>query len=262
MRSFPSSESGGSAPRIRRGVYLLPNLFTTAGLLAGFYSIVATLDQRFVHAVGGVLFAAVMDGLDGRVARLTGTATPFGREYDSLSDMVAFGIAPALLVYRWAESSLPAASGIASRALWLGAFFYAAAAALRLARFNTYQALDRRYFQGLPSPAAALLVSTAVWVEASGSLRSLPGARLVVLALALLAGALMVSRFAYPSFKELPWQSRVRYSAIVLVPLVLIVLLLAPAPTLLAVSGLYALAGPVGTGWSRARRRRRREGAR
>ncbi len=261
MKSETPPEAEGSAPRIRRGIYLLPNLFTTAGLLAGFYAIVATLDRRFVHAVGGVLFAAVMDGLDGRVARLTGTATPFGREYDSLSDMVAFGIAPALIAYRWAGSALPVANGMAARALWLGAFFYAVAVALRLARFNTYQAHDRRYFQGLPSPAAALLVVSAVWFEAEGPLGTLAGFRLAVLALALVAAALMVSRFAYPSFKELPWQSRVRYSAIVLVPLVLIVVLLAPAPTLLVASLLYALAGPAGSGWSRWRRRSRREAA-
>jgi CDP-diacylglycerol--serine O-phosphatidyltransferase len=259
VRHGISSEDEGRAPRIRRGIYLLPNLFTTAGLLAGFYATVATLDRRFVHAVGGVIFAVVMDGLDGRVARLTGTATPFGREYDSLSDMVAFGIAPALLAYRWTATSLPAASRIASRALWLGAFFYAVAAALRLARFNTHQAHDRRYFQGLPSPSAALLVVSAVWLETEERVAPLSGLRLAVLALALVAAALMVSRFAYPSFKELPWQSRVRYSATVLVPIVLIIVLLAPAPTLLAFSLLYALAGPAGSVWSRWRRRGRRE---
>ncbi len=257
MRGGGPPETEVRSPRVRRGIYLLPNLLTTAGLLAGFYAIVATLDRRFVHAVGGVLFAAVMDGLDGRVARLTGTATPFGREYDSLSDMVAFGIAPALLVYGWAGASLPATSAISARALWLGAFFYAVAVALRLARFNTYQAHDRRYFQGLPSPSAALLVASAVWFEAEGRLATLAAGRLAVLALSLIAAALMVSRFVYPSFKEIHWHRRVRYSAVVLVPLVFIVVLLAPASTLLAASLLYALVGPAGSGWRRWRRGRR-----
>lgn len=259
MRTIASGEpEARRVPRIRRGVYLLPNLLTTAGLLAGFYAVVSTLGQHFLHAVGGILFAVAADGLDGRLARLTHTATPFGREYDSLADMVAFGIAPAVLVYSWSGSALRLPSGMPTRALWLGAFFYVAATALRLARFNTYQAHDRRYFQGLPSPAAASLVALSVWALSGEPVSRDTGPHLVVLALALVVAALMMSRIPYPSFKELPWQSRIRYSAIVLVPLILIVVVLAPLPTLLGGMMAYALMGPAGMVWGRVRRRFRR----
>src|SRR3954466_6310250 len=142
----------------RRGIYLLPNLFTTAALFAGFYAIVQAMNQRFDQAAVAIFVAMVLDGLDGRVARLTRTQSAFGAEYDSLSDMVCFGAAPALIMYEWALKSL-------GRLGWIAAFVYCAGAALRLARFNTnIDLVDKRFFQGLPSPAAAALVAGFVWL--------------------------------------------------------------------------------------------------
>src|SRR5512136_1100480 len=142
----------------RRGIYLLPNLFTTAALFGGFYAIVQAMNQRFDQAAVAIFVAMVLDGLDGRVARLTKTQSAFGAEYDSLSDMVAFGAAPALVIYEWSLRGM-------GRLGWIAAFIYCAGAALRLARFNTtLEVTDKRYFQGLPSPAAAALVAGLVWV--------------------------------------------------------------------------------------------------
>ena len=142
----------------KRGIYLLPNLFTTAALFSGFYAVLAGINGKFEHAAIAIFVAMVMDGLDGRVARLTNTQTAFGAEYDSLSDMVAFGLAPSLVMYVWSLSGL-------GKLGWLAAFVYTAGAALRLARFNTQVGTaDKRYFQGLPSPAAAAVISGSVWV--------------------------------------------------------------------------------------------------
>src|SRR5450755_982291 len=142
----------------RRGIYLLPNLLTTAALFAGFYAIVQAMNQRFEQAAVAIFVAMVLDGLDGRVARLTHTQSAFGAEYDSLSDMVCFGAAPALIMYEWALKDL-------GRFGWISAFVYCAGAALRLARFNTnIGAVDKRFFQGLPSPAAAALVAGFLWL--------------------------------------------------------------------------------------------------
>src|SRR5881628_2041395 len=142
----------------RRGIYLLPNLFTTAALFGGFYAIVQAMNDRFDHAAIAIFVAMVLDGLDGRVARLTKTQSAFGAEYDSLSDMVCFGAAPALVVYEWALRSM-------GKLGWIAAFVYCAGAALRLARFNTnIEVVDKRFFQGLPSPAAAALVVGFIWV--------------------------------------------------------------------------------------------------
>jgi CDP-diacylglycerol--serine O-phosphatidyltransferase len=140
----------------QRGIYLLPNLLTTAALFAGFYSIVAAMKGHFESAAIAIFVAMIADGLDGRVARLTHTQSEFGAEYDSLSDMAAFGIAPALVVYSWSLSSL-------GKLGWLAAFLYAAATALRLARFNT-QVSDKEYFQGLPSPSAAGAIASIIWL--------------------------------------------------------------------------------------------------
>ncbi|HVC27927.1 MAG TPA: CDP-diacylglycerol--serine O-phosphatidyltransferase, partial [Gammaproteobacteria bacterium] len=148
-------DAGIEGPR-RRGIYLLPNLFTTAGLFAGFYAIVAAMAGHFQPAAIAVFVAMIMDGLDGRIARLTHTESAFGKEYDSLADMVSFGLAPALVMYEWAFKDMVNFGFIWGKIGWLGAFFYAIAAALRLARFNVRSGVvDKRYFQGLPSPAAA-----------------------------------------------------------------------------------------------------------
>ena len=142
----------------RRGIYLLPNLFTTAALFSGFYAVVQAMNQRWENAVVAIFVAMVLDGLDGRVARLTRTQSEFGEQYDSLSDMVSFGAAPALVMYEWALQPL-------GRLGWIAAFVYCAGAALRLARFNTnIGVVDKRYFQGLPSPAAAALVAGFIWM--------------------------------------------------------------------------------------------------
>ena len=142
----------------RRGIYLLPNLFTTAALFAGFYAIVMAMNQRFDNAAVAIFVAMILDTLDGRVARLTHTQSAFGADYDSLSDMVSFGAAPALVIYEWALKDL-------GRFGWIAAFVYCAGAALRLARFNTnIEVVDKRFFQGLPSPAAAALVAGFLWL--------------------------------------------------------------------------------------------------
>src|SRR5439155_3249359 len=147
----------------RRGIYLLPNLFTTAALFAGFYAIVQAMNTRFDQAAVAIFIAMVLDSLDGRVARLTRTQSAFGAEYDSLSDMVSFGVAPALVAYEWALKGM-------GKLGWVAAFVYCAGAALRLARFNTQlEVADKRYFQGLPSPSAAALVSGMVWVMVENS---------------------------------------------------------------------------------------------
>ena len=186
----------------RRGIYLLPNLFTTGALFAGFYAIVAAMGGRFEAAAIAVFVAMLLDGLDGRVARITNTSSEFGAEYDSLSDMVSFGLAPSLVMYEWALVHMNGMGWVWAKLGWLAAFFYAAAAALRLARFNIRSAIaDKRYFQGLPSPSAAALLMGMIWVwhdlEFSGDQLKVPAFLLTVT-----AGALMVSKFSYYSFKD------------------------------------------------------------
>lgn len=197
--------------RPRKGIYLLPNLFTTAALFAGFYAIIAAIGSRYQAAAIAIFVAAAMDGLDGRVARLTNTQTDFGREYDSLSDMVSFGLAPSLVIYLWSLSSMNQYGWHWKQIGWLVAFMYAAGAALRLARFNTRITIqDPRYFQGLPSPAAAALLGGLVWV---GSDLEITGSQLNIVALILtaLAGGLMVSNVHFHSFKKLKFNERVPF---------------------------------------------------
>ncbi len=242
----------------RRGVYLLPNLFTTAALFGGFYSIISALNGRFIDSSIAIFFAGVMDGLDGRVARWTHTVTEFGKEYDSLSDVVAFGLAPAVVMYRWAFVPDLHESAIVARFGWLAAFFYAVTAALRLARFNTHAPLlDKRYFQGLPSPAAAGLVASFVWLLESwphGSWIMIP-AWIVLVA----TGALMVSQFRYYSFKDFNLAGRIRYTSAVAIPIFLIVIALSPAKILFVCLLAYAVSGPLFSLW-RWRHRRRKAG--
>lgn len=242
----------------RRGIYLLPNLFTTAALFGGFYAIISALNGRFVDAAVAIFLSGIMDGLDGRVARWTHTVTEFGKEYDSLSDVVAFGLAPSVVVYRWAFVPYLHESALVARFGWLAAFFYAVTAALRLARFNTHAAaLDKRFFQGLPSPAAAGLVASSVWLLdrwPRGSWVMIP-AWIVLVA----AGVLMVSQIRYWSFKDFNLAGRIRYTSAVVIPLFLIVIALSPAKVLFTSTLAYALSGPLFSLW-RWRRRRRRTG--
>jgi len=225
-------------PKRRRGIYLLPNLFTTAALFAGFYAIVAAIGGRFEAAGIAIFVAQLMDGLDGRVARLTNTQSDFGVEYDSLSDMVAFGIAPALVVYVWSLSNL-------GKLGWLAAFVYTAAAALRLARFNTQTAnADRAYFQGLPSPPAAALIAGLVWLCSENGIQ---GADLSFLAflLILTAGLLMVSNVRYQSFKDLDFKGKVPFVSVLLLVLVFVFISIEPPIILFSMAAVYAASGPV-----------------
>ncbi|MGH8053030.1 MAG: CDP-diacylglycerol--serine O-phosphatidyltransferase [Stenotrophomonas sp.] len=234
-----------------RSIYLLPNLFTTAGLFAGFYAIIAASNGDFVNASIAVFVAAVMDGLDGRVARLTGTSSEFGVQYDSLADLVSFGMAPALVMYHWALSSLKFDGEILGRVGWSAAFLYAACAALRLARFNTQVgSVDKRWFIGLASPAAAGLMMSFVWAFADGNLGwNGEELRYVALAVTIVSGLLMVSRIRFWSFKgggeKGPRSERVSFLMLALVPVIIAVMVLDPARALFAVGVVYALSGPV-----------------
>src|SRR6202142_2727821 len=164
------------SPARRRGVYWLPNLLTTGALFAGFYAIVAAIDLRFEYAGIAVFVAMIFDGLDGRVARWTHTASAFGKEYDSLSDMVSFGVAPAIVTYQWGVARIAEYGPLWRRIGWLVCFFYAAAAALRLARFNSRSATqDKNYFEGLPSPAAAAVVAALIWLAHGPTHVGVPG---------------------------------------------------------------------------------------
>ena len=238
-----------------RGIYLLPNLFTTGGLFGGFFAIIAASQGRFEAACVAIFIAAILDGLDGRVARLTNTQSEFGVQYDSLADLVSFGMAPALVMYYWALSSLKLDGITAGKIGWLAAFLYAACAALRLARFNSQVAqVDKRWFIGLASPAAAGLMASFVWTahDLGFDGREL---RHVALGVTIASGLLMVSRIRYTSFKGSgsgPRADRVPFFALLIVVVVLIALAIDASKTLLAATVLYALSGPLL--WLRHRR--------
>jgi CDP-diacylglycerol--serine O-phosphatidyltransferase len=247
----PSHEPVARRPR---GIYLLPNLFTSGGLFAGFFAIIAASQGRFEAACVGIFVAAILDGVDGRVARLTNTQTEFGVQYDSLADLVSFGMAPALVMYYWALSAYRLDGVTAGKIGWLAAFLYAACAALRLARFNSQVAqVDKRWFIGLASPAAAGLMASFVWtchdMQWQGA-----ALRHYALAVTVAAALLMVSRIRYTSFKGSgrgPKGERVPFFAIVVAIAVLIALVLDPPRVLLAAGVLYALSGPVQWAWRR-----------
>lgn len=233
----------------QRGIYLLPNLLTTAALFAGFYAIVAAMKGHFESAAIAIFIAMVADGLDGRVARLTNTQSPFGAQYDSLSDMAAFGIAPALVIYSWSLSHL-------GKLGWLAAFLYAAATALRLARFNT-QVSDKPYFQGLPSPSAAGVVASSVWLGSNyaleGSLFAWPVAFMTII-----VSALMVSTIRYNSFKAVDFKGKVPFITVVLAVFIIVGIALEPPEILFGVFFVYILSGPVVTLWHLRRMRKQR----
>jgi len=246
-------------PPRSRTIYLLPNLFTTAGLFSGFYAIIAAANGQFVEASIAVFVAAVMDGLDGRVARLTGTSSEFGVQYDSLADLVSFGMAPALVMYHWSLSALKFDGTVMGRVGWAVAFLYAACAALRLARFNTQVGVvDKRWFIGLASPAAAGLMMSFVWAFADGKLGwNGDELRYVALAVTLLAALLMVSRIRFWSFKggeQGPRADRVSFLKLAAVAIVIAVVMIDPARTLFFVGVVYALSGPAWWLWRRWRK--------
>ncbi|MHB1058690.1 MAG: CDP-alcohol phosphatidyltransferase family protein [Rhodanobacter sp.] len=246
-------------PPRHRGIYLLPNLFTTGAMFAGFYAIIASIGGRYTEAAVAVFIAALLDGMDGRVARMTGTQTEFGVQYDSLSDLVSFGLAPALVMYTWSLSALRDFGPLWGKLGWAAAFVYAACAALRLARFNTQVGVaDKRYFQGLASPAAAAVCMSFVWsVDKFG----LAGSDLsfITAVIAVVVGLLMVSRFRYFSFKSLPVGERQRVPFVWMVAAVLLLaLLILDTPRVLfAGFTIYLLSGPVWTIWGLATHRRR-----
>ena len=228
----------------KRGIYLLPNLFTTGALFAGFYAIVQAMNAHFEHSAVAIFIAMVLDGLDGRVARLTHTQSEFGAEYDSLSDMVSFGVAPSLVVYEWALKGL-------GKWGWFAAFIYCAATALRLARFNTnIDVVDKRYFQGLPSPAAAALIAGFVWVmhayDVSGD-----SIHWYAAILAVFAGLSMVSNLPFYSFKDFNMRKSVPFVAIFLAALFFIVISSYPPGVLFGLFLCYALSGYVMWVWRR-----------
>ncbi|NBS15370.1 MAG: CDP-diacylglycerol--serine O-phosphatidyltransferase [Gammaproteobacteria bacterium] len=222
----------------RRGIYLLPNLLTTAALFSGFYAITSAMNGSFEMAAELIFIAMILDGLDGRVARLTNTQSAFGAEYDSMADMVSFGVAPGLVIYAWALASL-------GKAGWVAVFVHAAGAALRLARFNTQLAVqDKRYFQGLPSPAAAAVLAGFVWVSVKYEW-PLESIRYAALGLTVSTGLLMVSNFRYYSFKDIDLHGRVSFLWAILVMLIFAFLFTNPPLVLFTLFTVYALSGLV-----------------
>jgi CDP-diacylglycerol--serine O-phosphatidyltransferase len=218
LRRFGRRAEDKGGPR-GRGIYLLPNAFTTGALFCGFYAIVMAMNHRFEHACWAVFIAMILDGLDGRIARLTNTQSEFGAQYDSLSDMVSFGAAPALVLYEWSLKGM-------GKLGWIAAFVYCAGAALRLARFNTnIEVVDKRFFQGLPSPAAAALVDWVSWC------------------LAVFAGLTMVSNVPFYSFKDVNFRKSVPFIVVFLIALGFALVAIDPPKVLWPIFVLYGLSG-------------------
>jgi len=239
-RSQLEAGAGGAThPTLRRrGIYLLPNAFTTAALFCGFYAIVMAMNLKFDHASIAIFAAMLLDGIDGRVARLTNTQSEFGAQYDSLSDMVSFGAAPALVVYEWSLRGL-------GKLGWLAAFVYCAGAALRLARFNTNIAVvDKRYFQGLPSPAAAALVAGFIWLM--DDLR-FAGTDLswISWAITVFGGLTMVTNVPFYSFKDINFRKSVPFIAIFLIVLGFVAISSDPPKVFFGLFVTYGLSGYV-----------------
>lgn len=225
------------APVRRKGIYLLPNALTTASLFSGFYAIVSAANGMFDNAAIAIFVSMILDGLDGRVARMTNTQSKFGEEYDSLADMVAFGVAPGLVAFFWSLNGL-------GKVGWAITFIYVAGAALRLARFNTQiGSVDKKFFVGLASPAAAACVAGLVWCFHAFE----PSSWLTLLTIVVVGGTgvMMVSNVLYRSFKDLDMRGRVPFAAILLVVLIFVVIALDPATVLFTGFLLYALSGPV-----------------
>lgn len=240
----PENPPANGRPR-SRGIYLLPNLLTTAAMFSGFYAIVAAMQGHFDAAAIAIFIAMILDGLDGRVARLTNTQTAFGAEYDSMSDLISFGVAPGLAMYQWSLVHFGEMGTGWGKVGWLAAFVYVACAALRLARFNTHIGKgDKKYFTGLPSPTAAALMAGMVWVfndmDYSGNNLQFPA-----LLMTLTAGLLMVSNVSYYSFKEFDLRNKVPFMVMIVVLLVFALTTIDPPKVLFTVFVAYTLSGPV-----------------
>ena len=224
----------------RRGIYLLPNLLTLGTLFAGFYAVIAGMSGNFGNAGWAILIAAICDGFDGRIARLTNTQSAFGAEFDSLSDMVSFGMAPALIMFNWAFASLGEVG-------WVASFIYMSCAALRLARFNVQLGtVDKRFFLGLQSPLAAGLVTFVPWVGYEYGVQITPLISYFSAVLTIFAGLLMISNYKYFSFKEIHFEGTVPYVVFILTVVLLVVIAQNPHEVLLLMCVLYALSGPAG----------------
>lgn len=238
MFEIPQKKSPSDPRFRRRGIYLLPNLLTTAALFAGFYAIVMAMGGHYEQSAVAIFIAMIMDGLDGRVARLTRTQSAFGAEYDSLSDMVSFGVAPALVMYVWALKGM-------GKLGWLAAFVYCVGAALRLARFNTQlEVMDKRYFQGLPSPAAAALMAGLIWVMNDYHIKG-GDVRWLAWAVTITAGLTMVSNIRYYSFKDLNLRRNVPFVFLLLIVLAFILITSYPPGVLFGLFVIYTLSGYV-----------------
>ncbi|MBB1486586.1 CDP-diacylglycerol--serine O-phosphatidyltransferase [Oceanospirillum sediminis] len=221
----------------RRGIYLLPNLFTTGALFSGFFAIVSAMNGAFDSAAIAIFISMILDGLDGRVARLTNTQSDFGAEYDSLADMVSFGVAPALVAFSWMLSDI-------GKIGWIAAFVYVAGAALRLARFNTQiGSVDKRWFIGLPSPAAAAVVAGIVWTFSDLDLNDTAYTYALAFIVASI-GVLMVSNVRYNSFKEIDLKGRVPFLTMFVIAIFFVVIAYDPATVLLLLFMGYAGSGP------------------
>ena len=243
LPSSPASE-GQEARKPRKGIYVLPNLFTLAALFGGFYAIVMAMNGRFDAAALGIFSAMVLDSLDGRIARMTNTQSAFGEQMDSLADMVSFGAAPALIAYEWSLKGL-------GRWGWIAAFVYCACAALRLARFNVNTTVvDKRYFQGLPSPAAAALVAGFIWLITDYGLDPMANSWLMF-AFAIYAGLTMVTNVPFYSFKDLSMKKSVPFAVIVLIALGIAVINIHPPLVLFGLFVVYGLSGYAVYGWRR-----------
>jgi CDP-diacylglycerol--serine O-phosphatidyltransferase len=249
------TQSGTGHRKGPKGIYLLPNLFTTGTLFAGFFAIVAAMNGRFESAAVSIYVAMILDSMDGRIARLTGTQSAFGAEYDSLADLVSFGLAPALVAYQWWLSDL-------GKIGWLAAFIYTAGTALRLARFNTQIGIaDKRYFQGLPSPAAAAVVAGMVWLGETNAWHDYSGLSVVSLAITVGIALLMVSKIRYHSFKDLDLRGRVPFVAVLTIVLVFVIVSSYPELVLFSLVVLYAASGPMFTLLQVRKRRAERRSA-
>lgn len=232
----------------KKGIYMLPNMITLAALFGGFYAVVMAMNGRYDLATTGIFVAMVLDSLDGRVARLTHTQSAFGEQMDSLADMVSFGAAPALIAYEWTLRDL-------GRWGWIAAFVYCACAALRLARFNVNTGVvDKRYFQGLPSPAAAALVAGFIWLMTDTEVAA-TDVTWVMFCLTLYAGLTMVTNVPFYSFKDLSLKKSVPFAAIVLVALGIAVINIHPPTVLFGLFVLYGLSGYAVYGWRKAKGR-------
>ena len=255
----PYTQPSPDPARPRAPYFWLPNALTTGTLWAGFYAIVAAIDHNFERAGIAVFIAMLFDGLDGRVARWTNTQSEFGKEYDSLSDMVAFGLAPAIVVYQFGVVQIAEYNKLWGRLGWVATFLYAVCAAMRLARFNSRAATaDKRFFEGLPSPSAAATVAGFIWIAHEYDLSGLT-VLVAGFVTTTVIGLFMVSPFPYWSGKELNVRGRVRWAYLLVIPIVYIVVSAGPGEALFASFALYALHAPVLWLWRKLFHRRHRE---